>query len=797
MDHFKTDVLNAKNITINNYDISNLKIIPENEALEAVVMEGDYTKVFSPTGVENEEHYFIQNPTERNIRNIRITNTAGLSTMFIDLLDGNEYQECINDKTDFTYTASTFVTNNFFTENPSKISVRGEHIIVGYDGEYNNNSLLFSGTSENSIMTFPADTNYNFSAEEDFTFDFWVNKIGNNTPYGNVLTVGIPGQAVSFGIFVAGDNRNNITLGVGSNTWNWNNNFYTTSDNIISLNTWNHIAIVKKDSELKIYVNGTAIYTSPFTSPITCVGTLYFGNYFLNYNQDNSYFSGYLSNFRISREALFTEDFNTNDLNYDTNSVFLLDLNKDTNIISNKYNDDVCLSNNTSIYTNGPIKFISSGGGFIYYNETTGELKKYIFAFVDANIGLDKTIYIMDADYKIFKFNPLVAENEAFTYICTANNPYFAITGTNKILTHDKIYDLFGTEIGNTINSITTTYKYKNYGLFSQAQSTTLAPDSTEFHLIYDYGSAYYYGSPGHSYTLPVSGYHKITSSNRYGYNRLEFNNANHQYSGSQTLLNVYMNKAYQISSYIYNSYNYGYSSIQVYQQLAPLPIQTNYFNKKIKIIKGLNIWNYLLSTNSSRVTSYFEYKDKDTQNIVTKSITNTSISGTISTDDIIALKVQTNATVWSYTDVAATVEITNNNPAIYESVLLDKLYFIQQNNVYDENNNLIISLPTTKQIMGIVKINNEFYYFTEDERTKLYKYGTSTYITLPNNVQKIYQSDSIIYLVLDNGTIMNNYAKRIYKNILCDTNEFKIKTNFSSALQAELWVQEDIQNEI
>lgn len=569
MDHFKTDVLNAKNITINNYDISNLKIIPENEALEAVVMEGDYTKVFSPTGVENEEHYFIQNPTERNIRNIRITNTAGLSTMFIDLLDGNEYQECINDKTDFTYTTSTFVTNNFFTENPSKISVRGEHIIVGYDG------------------------------------------------------------------------------------------------------------------------------------------------------------------------------------------------------------------------------------GFIYYNETTGELKKYIFAFVDANIGLDKTIYIMDADYKIFKFNPLVAENEAFTYICTANNPYFAITSTNKILTHDKIYDLFGTEIGNTINSITTTYKYKNYGLFSQAQSTTLAPDSTEFHLIYDYGSAYYYGSSGHSYTLPVSGYHKITSSNLYGYNRLEFNNANHQYSGSQTLLNVYMNKAYQISSYIYNSGNYNYSSIRVYQQLAPLPIQTNYFNKKIKIIKGLNIWNYLLSTNSSRVTSYFEYKDKNTQNIVTKSITNTSISGTISTDDIIALKVQTNATGWSYTDVAATVEITNNNPAIYESVLLDKLYFIQQNNVYDENNNLIISLPTTKQIMGIVKINNEFYYFTEDERTKLYKYGTSTYITLPNNVQKIYQSDSIIYLVLDNGTIMNNYAKRIYKNILCDTNEFKIKTNFSSALQAELWVQEDIQNEI
>jgi hypothetical protein len=84
---------------------------------------------------------------------------------------------------------------------------------------------------------------------------------------------------------------------------------YEASTLIPAINTWYHVALVRYSGTTKLYVDGTAVPglsqadTNNYTRQYLTVGGWYSTAYLLN---------GYISNFRVTRFARYTSDFNTN-----------------------------------------------------------------------------------------------------------------------------------------------------------------------------------------------------------------------------------------------------------------------------------------------------------------------------------------------------------------------------------------------------------------------------------------------------------------------------------------------------
>lgn len=182
-------------------------------------------------------------------------------------------------------------------------------------GQY---QVAFNGTSQ--YLTTPANSNYNITG--NFTVECWVymTATGNNP----LLTVGTPMTQVNYGFAI---NANSTVSWWSNPANNWNiSNSYTTSATV-PLNTWTHLAAVKNGSTFTIYINGTSAYsTNSFAQPTSASGTLYIATYYANSNNDNSFFKGRISNFRIvNGTAVYTGAFTTpsNPLTAITNTALL------------------------------------------------------------------------------------------------------------------------------------------------------------------------------------------------------------------------------------------------------------------------------------------------------------------------------------------------------------------------------------------------------------------------------------------------------------------------------------------
>lgn len=76
------------------------------------------------------------------------------------------------------------------------------------------------------------------------------------------------------------------------------------------INTWNHVAVVRNGETFSVYLNGVSVYSSTAIASTTSLmaGTVTeFGR--LNYSTAFTYFSGYISNLRITTSAVYTTNF--------------------------------------------------------------------------------------------------------------------------------------------------------------------------------------------------------------------------------------------------------------------------------------------------------------------------------------------------------------------------------------------------------------------------------------------------------------------------------------------------------
>ncbi len=153
----------------------------------------------------------------------------------------------------------------------------------------------------NSRITYPDSSDWYFSGNQDFTVDFWLYTA--DTPNYGVGIFG--GQNPGTGLAVMGSARQIGLVTNGAGHW------VLLTQQLLPLNTWNHVALVRYNGVTKIYLNGVAdpvTYSGSYTDSHAgfSIGDVYDPSISINYYTS----SAYLQEFRLSQGiARWTSNF--------------------------------------------------------------------------------------------------------------------------------------------------------------------------------------------------------------------------------------------------------------------------------------------------------------------------------------------------------------------------------------------------------------------------------------------------------------------------------------------------------
>ena len=191
--------------------------------------------------------------------------------------------------------------STIFTDESGKIwTANGNAQIDTADSKFGGASGIFDGSSWIDTLD---DKDFDLS-DNDFTIDFWAKRIG--LPSGAEY---VAGQADS-----SGNNASILLYLLSDGTliaraWDENSTLkQIQSTTVIADGSFKHIALVRKNGELKLYINGTEEGTSQICA------TSYFSSFKFSIGRygevDGSCFNGYIDEFRfINGEAKWTTNF--------------------------------------------------------------------------------------------------------------------------------------------------------------------------------------------------------------------------------------------------------------------------------------------------------------------------------------------------------------------------------------------------------------------------------------------------------------------------------------------------------
>lgn len=201
---------------------------------------------------------------------------------------------------------SLLLSGDSFTDlssSPKTITAYDNAQISTVVKKYGTGSMYFDGTGD--ILTVPATDSLNFGTG-DFTIECWFKCIAFNS---TILC--------STGYYTAGNNGNynfritsatQIAFAVYDGQSQVDYTEYTAPS--MSLNTWYHIAVVRKAGNFNIYLNGTSIISKTLAASLPDAGVngLTIGR--TNYSGGTQYFNGYIDDFRITKGvARYTTNF--------------------------------------------------------------------------------------------------------------------------------------------------------------------------------------------------------------------------------------------------------------------------------------------------------------------------------------------------------------------------------------------------------------------------------------------------------------------------------------------------------
>ena len=234
------------------------------------------------------------------VSNFRVTKSIVYNQNFTPR---TEKLTAITGTTLLTCQSNRFVDNssNAYTITPAGNVEISAFNPFGQGSEYavgeNKGSTYFDGSGD--YLRVPYDVGFALGSS-NFTIEYWVYPTvltGDITVLGAHAADATGGYAVGF----------NGTL---ARTWmNFSGDWLQVTGPAVSLNTWNHIAVVRDGSSFYMYTNGVrgTVFTSGVAVTSTANSDVTIG---ARYNGTSNYYTGYVSNVRIVKgTALYTTNF--------------------------------------------------------------------------------------------------------------------------------------------------------------------------------------------------------------------------------------------------------------------------------------------------------------------------------------------------------------------------------------------------------------------------------------------------------------------------------------------------------
>ena len=201
---------------------------------------------------------------------------------------------------------------------------------IGGSGYFDGSGDYLSGPTNNAAFKF---------STGDFTVEAWVYST-SFAAYQTIVDARVSNSAVPWALF--------IEVTSGKPYW-YDASGTQLSSTGLTLNAWQHVAVARSGSTIKMFINGVQVYSGTNTNAQDATGVLYIGR---NYDNDAP-LVGYMSNFRVVKgTAVYTAGFTppTAPLTAITNTQLLLNF-TNAGIIDNSMLNDLETVGNAQIST--------------------------------------------------------------------------------------------------------------------------------------------------------------------------------------------------------------------------------------------------------------------------------------------------------------------------------------------------------------------------------------------------------------------------------------------------------------
>jgi len=161
--------------------------------------------------------------------------------------------------------------------------------------KFGNSSLFFDGTN---YLTFDNHDDWNFYTG-DFTIDFWLKTtVDSSRKYRTLIAM----NSNKWGIYIGRDENSGLIYYYTNNYSQKGFAFGTRIDD----NIWHHVAVVRHNGYVNVYIDGISKLNSHFDSNLVSTSNMSIG-----YDTYNGFYTGYLDNIRLVKgQALWTSNFN-------------------------------------------------------------------------------------------------------------------------------------------------------------------------------------------------------------------------------------------------------------------------------------------------------------------------------------------------------------------------------------------------------------------------------------------------------------------------------------------------------
>jgi len=169
--------------------------------------------------------------------------------------------------------------------------------------KFGTGSLRFNGQA-----TITVDDESILLGYRDFTIEFWL-RVDSLAALKGIMNVGNPSDYTDYSVGMYFTSSGEIGVQARNSPNDSGGRSANTPTNTIAANTWYHIALVRQDTDLTLYVDGTSKSTINLYDNCFGFKQLELGTHWGTSGGDDYRFTGYIDDFRLSRKAVYTGNF--------------------------------------------------------------------------------------------------------------------------------------------------------------------------------------------------------------------------------------------------------------------------------------------------------------------------------------------------------------------------------------------------------------------------------------------------------------------------------------------------------